>query len=223
MRRDSAVLLLALVTLSTSALAAPPKAYVDAFIVTDAQVDPDDRKGDGYGVKGALSLSGPWFLTGEYQDVEYDDLVGDFDGDTQDDRIGSELSQYRVGLGYRAPVGASTQAFVQGEYVGVESEVDATLSDGGSPVSGSASLDDEGYGVHAGLRGENGRLGVTAQIGFLDVADYDGAEYGIEADFRFSSWLGAFVGYRVTDLSHDRDGDLKLKDFRAGLTAYFGG
>lgn len=222
MKPVSALLLVALSAMSSASFAAPPRGYFDAYFVTDSEIGDDDRKGDGYGLKGALSLAEQWFLTGEYQDVEYDDLVGDFDGDNAEDRIGTELNQLRLGLGYRAPVGGSTLAFVQAEYLDVEAEADVVLSNGGDTVAGSGAVDDDGYGIHAGLRGENGRLGVTVKIGFLDVADFDGPEYEIEADYRFFDWIGAFAGYRVTDLSRN-DEDLKLKDLRVGVSVFFGG
>lgn len=223
MKRLSMSLIATLSMMSTTVMAESPRGYVDAYFVSDAQIEEPDTQGDGYGFKGALSLAGSLFLTGEYQDVSYDDAVADFDGDDVEDRIGFDLNQMRIGLGYRAPVSARTQGLVRAEYLDMEADADAQLSNEGAPVSGTASVDDDGYGVHAGLRGENGRLGVTATIGFLDVADLDGAEYEIEADYRVSDWIGAFIGYRVSDLSADSGGDLKLQDLRVGLSLYLGG
>ena len=199
MKLVSAAVLAMLTTVSMQTFAAPPKGYVDGFYVADAQIDDPDLEGDGFGAKGAFSLAERVFLTGEYQDVSYDD-------------VGVDLSQLRFGAGYRAPIGGSTLAFVQAEYLDIDLEVD-----------GAGSADDSGYGVHAGLRGENGRLGVTVKVGYLDVADLDGVEYEIEADYRFSDWIGAFAGYRVSDLSGDDDAELKLQDLRVGLSVYLGG
>lgn len=222
MKPVAAVLFGSLSTLSLAALAAPPQGYVDLYYVPDAQVEEADAEGDGYGVKGSFSIAGPWFVSAEYQDVDYDDRVGDFDDDGQDDRIGLDLSQLRLGGGYRARIGGSTLAFVQAEYLDVESDADVTLSNGGNTVSGATSIDDSGYGVHAGLRGENGRLGVTLQVGFIDIGDVDGPEYEIEADYRFVDGLGVFAGYRISDLQSGAT-DLKLEDVRVGASLYFGG
>lgn len=223
LNRSAAAVLLATPGL---VLAAPTLGYLDAYAVLDSEIDAEvgdasgDVEGDGYGLKGALSFGERFFLAGEYQETEYDDLcceiddsgalVVDSDGNAV--RVDAELTQYRAGLGLRSDSFGSTIAFALAQYVRFESDV--------SDNSG----DLDGYGVHAGLRGENGRLGVTVQIGYLDLDEADGPEYQIEADYRLFDAIGLFANYRITDLDNDDfDIEERTADFRVGATIYLGG
>lgn len=225
MKPVAPLMLLALTAAAPTVSADSSVGYLDVFAVPEARLesggDMPQIKGDGYGIKGAFNFGSSVFVTGEYQDVDYDDVVGDFDGDNEDDRIGTSLQQFRVGLGLRQPIGNSTLVFGQAEYIDAELDADVTLSNGGNSVEGSGSVDDDGYGIHVGLRGESGPLGVTAKVGYLDVSDIDGPEYEVEADYRLWEFVGLFVNYRWSDLGSD-DSDLELKDFRVGATIYFG-
>lgn len=225
MKLAAPLVVLGLIAVSPTLAAAPSIGYVDLFAVPDAKLDSGDAfpqlKGDGYGIKGGVTFADRYFAAGEYQDVDYDDLVGDFDGDDVDDEIGTALKQFRVGLGMRLPLGSSTLVFSQAEYVNVKSEADVTLSNGGDALTDSDSVDDDGYGIHLGVRGENGRLGVTAKLGYLDVGDVDGAEYEIEADYRVWEIIGLFANYRWSDLGGEGF-ENELKDFRVGATIYLG-
>ena len=225
MKLASPIVLLALISVSPAVLAEGSIGYLDVFAVPEARLESSGGvptvKGDGFGLKGAFTFAERYFASGEYQDVDYDDVVGDFDGDDEADRIGSSFKQYRLGLGLRQPISSQTLVFGQGEYISAKSKADVTLSNGGDTVSGSGSVDDDGYGVHLGLRGETGGLGVTAQIGYLDISNVDGPEYEIEADYRVWEFVGLFVNYRWSDLGND-EFDSELKDFRVGATIYFG-
>lgn len=208
------------------ASAGPGFGYLDAYAVPDSQLDAEagdasgEADGDGYGLKGAFSFGQRVFLAAEYQETKFDELccaiddtgavVVDDNGDPV--RIDAELTQYRAGLGVRSDSFGSALAFGLAHYIRVESEL------------GDASENLDGYGLHAGLRGENGRLGVTAQIGYIDLDELKGPEYEIEADYRLFDALGLFANYRVTDLDRqDSDASLKSSDFRVGATLYLGG
>lgn len=196
---------------SASALAAPSLGYVDVYGVAkfDLNVDVNgagdlDFEGDGYGIKGAFTFADRFFASAEYQKVDYE-----LDERGANNVADSDFDQLRAGLGTRFEDGPAL-FYARGEYLKLE------LSAGGE------SVDEDGYGIHAGVRGENGRLGVTVEGGYLDVGDFDGFEWLVEADYRMFDLIGLFVGYRWTQLS-DNGVDLEFSDIRAGATFYFGG
>ena len=170
---------------------------LDIYYVPSADIDIDvdgggeaSDDGDGYGIKGEFQFSDQAFFTGEYQSVDYDDA--------------GDLDQIRAGIGYRFTTNALPIWYVRGEFV--------QLDDG----------DDEqnGYGVHGGVRGENGRLGIVAEAGYVDVDDADGFEFLVGGDYSIDSTFALFADYRYTDLDFD-GGDITLKDVRLGVRARF--
>lgn len=174
---------------------------LDGYYIPSAELEVDvdgagsaDTSGDGFGVKGAFSFTDTAFFTGEYQSVDYDeDLIEDI-----------ELDQIRLGAGYRFTATTLPMWYLRAEFVQL-------------------SVDDEdenGYGVHGGVRAENGALGVYAEAGYVDVEEADGFEFTVGADYALTDAIGGFVDYRRSDLEAS-DGDLTLDDLRVGLRLYF--
>lgn len=178
--------------------------------------------GDGYGAKGRFKLTDEFFLTGEYQNVEYDEVS--FDNGTPNlafDDLGleRELELWRAGLGYQF---AETPFYLHGEYVGVASELSTTGAEDDEDTVG-GDIDEDGYGAHLGVKGEvTDAFSLTAEIGYLDIGEVDGPEYLVGAALSFSDKLGIFADYRYSALAGDDDGyDLNLGDARVGLRLMF--
>lgn len=211
-RTCSVALLLAL----PLAAQAGHQSNIDAYYIpeSDFELEPDtpvpfdiDANGDGYGLKGQFQLGELFFLSGEYQAVDYGE--DDDTGVLKDD-----LNTYRVGGGFF--FSPDTPFFVKGEYVGV---------DLGDTEDDDEDIDEDynGYGVHLGVLGHYGQgFSINGQIGYVDLDGTDGMEYLVGVGFQFLGSIGAFVDYRAVDLKlKDGDGDMNLSDFRVGLRFVF--
>lgn len=196
--------------------------YLDLYYVGVAELEVGDFEfddGDGFGVKGRFRLGNPLFLSAEYQNSEYDPFDVDNDGllGGSTTRYETELETFRAGLGVHL---AETPFFVMGEYIGLESELSTTGSEGDEETIGD-DYDESGFGAHAGIDGRFGQvLGLHAQIGYVDVGDSgDGLEYLAGLSFAFTPGIGVFADYRHTDL--EEDVDTQLSDARVGLRISF--
>lgn len=225
-RTPLSVAISALATLSFASLPARAAevmtpSYLDLYYVAIAELELDDfdfDDGDGYGAKGRFMLLDNLFLSGEYQNSEYDPFDRDDNvlpgGET---RFEVEIETYRGGLGFYF---GDSPFFVMGEYIGFESEFSTTGEEDDEEGLGD-DFDETGYGAHAGIDGTFGEgLGLHAQVGYVDVGDAgDGIEYLGGISFAFTPGIGLFADYRYTDLEEDIDST--LKDARVGLRISF--
>ncbi|MEW6167734.1 MAG: outer membrane beta-barrel protein [Pseudomonadota bacterium] len=184
-------------------------------------------EGDGYGVKGRFALSDSGFalsdsvfLTGEYQNVEYDEISFDT-GALIGGEIGvqQELEIWRAGLGYSF---ADTPFYLQGEYVGLEAQLTSDGSEDDEESIGD-DFDEDGWAAHVGAKGMvTEMLSVHAEIGYVDLGEAAGLEYLAGAGLHFSEHVGIFADYRMTTLEGDDENyDVNLGDARVGLRLLF--
>lgn len=136
--------LLAVVTLSgisSSAMAASP----DWRFVEGGYTNADIGRGDfdGIDVGGVYLLENNVYVTGEYKML---------------DDSGTDLDMTTVGLGYRMPLNATTDAYFGANFERIDVE----------------SYDDNGYSVNAGVRSMvSEQVELLGQIGYYDVDDGD--------------------------------------------------
>lgn len=173
--------------------------YIDGYYIPSADIElkqgpfRGDDSGDGFGVKGRAAFADTLFFSGEYQSVNFDDSD-------------SDLDQVRAGLGFKG----ESPFFGRVEYVNFDT------NDGDDSKQ-------DGFGIHGGIQAElTPSFGITGELGYIDVDDFDGLEYLIGADLKFNPVLGAFIDYRVTNLDGDNDLQLDLNDLRVGLRFDFG-
>lgn len=196
-------ILIAAMLASGPALAQAAGSEIDLYYMSSGiEVDVDgfgsgDDDGDGFGVKGQFALSGPLFLTGEYQSASYDDSNLD-------------ANQLRGGIGYmftnpKAPIAW----FGQAELINLE------FDDGSSDES------DTGFGIHAGgLFKAADTITLTGRLGYVDVDGSSGLEFLIGASMQFTPKVGGFVDYRMSDFDDD-DVTTTLDDLRLGVRLLF--
>lgn len=152
-----------------------------------------DEGGDGYGLKGLVHLGDSFMVTGEYQDVSYDDLGSDAD-----------RTDIRLGAGYGGPSGTGLFgeliSLENGDGFGVHGRVAGTMLDT-IELYGQAGYvqveDDERFGGFEFSVG--GAYVITDLLGaFLDyrVTTLEGNESQVE---------------------------LRLRDLRVGVRMAFGG
>lgn len=189
----------------------PAAAVLDAYYVVladfeiegdlgaGASFDSEFDDGDGFGVKGRFNLTPSFFIAGEYQANEYEDL--EIEGATID--VDAELDTIRGGAGFRfAP---NLPFYVMGEYIYSDLEIDGE------------SEDDSGFGAHIGLDSPVAdTISLYGQAGYVDIGGGDGFEVLGGVVFMFTPAIGAFADYRYTDLEDD-DVESTFGDFRAGL------
>ncbi|MGQ0503215.1 MAG: hypothetical protein ACT4P0_11515 [Panacagrimonas sp.] len=194
--------------------------HLDLYYIANADLEINDFEfddGDGYGAKALFMLGKNFFLTGEYQNSEYDpvnrETGGPLGGST---RTEVEIESYRGGLGVYI---ADSPFFVRGEYIGLESELSTSGDEDDEETLGD-DFDENGWGAHAGIDGAFGGLGLHGQVGYVDVGDAgDGIEWLGGASFAFNPGLGIFADYRRTEL--ENDDETTLQDFRLGLRVSF--
>ena len=163
--------------------------HIDGYVVIDSEIETrgGDLEGDGFGTKGRFLIADQWFLTAEYQTVDYD-FVGDLD-------------QLRFGAGLTAPLRQNVNMVGRLEYINVD-------SDGGT--------DDDGFGVHGGLEfGLAPQFTAHGSIGFVQLDDLDGPEFLVGLRYQATPQISIFGDYRMTQLS-DRGFDQDINDLRLG-------
>lgn len=177
-------------------------------------------EGDGYGAKGRFELTDSVFLTGEYQNVEYDEVTFDtgavFGGEIG---VQQELEMWRAGLGYYF---ADTPFYLQGEYVGLEAQLTSDGSEDDEESIGD-DFDEDGWAAHVGAKGMvTEMLSLHAEIGYVDLGEAAGLEYLAGAGLHFSKHVGIFADYRMTTLDGDDESyDVNLGDARVGVRLLF--
>lgn len=220
----AALSLLALPAMAqNSAQGARPASYLDLYYVAKADLDVNDFEfddGDGFGGKGRFTLADTFFLSGEYQNNEYDPF--EEQGGTVLNPITTryevEIETFRIGGGVYF---AETPFFVAGEYIDYEAEVSTTGSENEEETVGE-DTDDSGFGVHAGVDGTFGPgVGLHAQVGYVDIGDVgDGVEFLVGGSFSFTPGFGIFADYRRADLKNGDD-NFEPADLRVGLRLSF--
>ena len=117
-----------------------------------------DFDGDGFGIGGSFALNDQWHLFADYVTADLD--------------FGVDLDQLAIGGGFHTPVSNTVDFVAEFSYV----RLDAS--------SGFASVDDDGFGLSAGLRGMGAdRLELA---GFIDYIDLD--QSGDETSLRGEAW-----------------------------------
>jgi hypothetical protein len=153
-----------------------------------AQVDIDGiDEGDGYFIGGSLAFGTNWLAFVEYGTAEFDQGVAEADVD-----------ELQLGFGGHFPA-AENMDFV-GRIAYVDQSVDVNV-----PGLGSASADENGYMLSAGLRGRAmDRLDLMGAIEYVDVGDGDDTGLMLRGLYEFTDMfsLGARAGLSddVTEL-----------------------
>ena len=166
--------------------------HIDGYFIPNAELN--NRDGDGFGVKGRASIAPQWFLTGEYQSVDYDNRAG-------------ELDQLRFGAGLISPLRQNVNFVGWLEYINL---------DGSRGV-----VDEDGFGAHIGMEaGLAPEFTAHASAGFVAVDDFDGPEFLFGLRYQATPQISIFGDYRVSRLS-DRGVDVDLDDLRLGAGYHF--
>lgn len=151
-----------------------------------------DDDGMGFGIRGWASVSGPWFVHGEYQTTTLDDSDQD-------------LQSLRLGGGFAGELSKGSYWIVKGEYVDFGSD-----------------FEESGFGVHGGaLFSASDSFGFFGTLGYLSLEDTDGLEFDVGGKFSFTKEWGLSVDYRSYLGSVDPDGDFTVDDLRVGATYTF--
>lgn len=146
----------------------------------DTELDDFDVSGDGFGLRGSWA-----FTPNVHGFASYSDL--DFDHDVSAETL-------RIGAGLNWPL--SPRLDVIGRLSYVRAEMDVSFG----PFS--ASVDDSGFGLEAGVRGRPmEQLEVTGSLDYVDIGDADDTSLGVGARYYFTSQFAA-----GGDLSFNDDG-----------------
>jgi len=171
-----------------------PAGQVAGYLtMTDAEFD----DGTGLGIRGWASVSGPWFVHGEYQTVglETPGPAG----------IDVDLNELRVGGGL---VGEMQK--------GIMWIAKAELVDFGGD------FDEGGFGVHGGLMFEPApALGLFATLGFLTTDNTDGLELNFGGEYSFTKAVSGILDYRTYMGEADGGGDFEITDIRFAVAYNF--
>lgn len=180
-----------------SALALPIAAHADGFDYTfveagvlNSEVDagPFDVDGDGFGVSGSFALQDNLHVVAGYSDQDYD--------------FGIDGSLLNVGIGFNTGISQDL------DFVADFSYIDAEVA------SGLGSVDEDGYGIGAGIRARTSdKVELEAGLTYVDLDDSDtslnlGGRYYFSDTFALGGALA------------DNDGGLS---WSIGVRAEFGG
>ena len=189
--------------------AAPAPEFLELYYVPQSDYETTDAAGltqtseggKGYGTKVISPLGTGGFLQSEYQKNRYDG----FDGVPSE----TEVKTLRAGL----VISGGSGLYGLAEYI--KQEVEASAQ----------SFDDEGYGVHIGLRTSSaGPISFLVQAGYLDLDTLGaGFEYLLGAGYSLSLTMALYADYRNTTLEVDAGGKSTFADVRAGLRFKLGG
>lgn len=201
-----------------AALAAPLAAqaanvdHLDVYYIPDSVLELTDpgvadgvesEEGDGFGVKVSASLTDSIFFAADYQATENEFT---FNGTGFEATV--DLS--RVGVGYNTTL----PVYVLLEYVNADY--------GFSSGDVNATLDEEGFGAHLGLKFDLIEfLTLEARGGYLDIGDYDGLEYFGGLALNLDRGFALYADYHVIDIENADDQGLKTSDLRTGLRFNF--
>lgn len=143
--------------------------YVNADI-DDPGVDLD---GDGFGIGGSFGFADNWFMFADYASLDFD--------------FGIDLSLFDIGFGYHHPMSDTTDFVVSAEYARAEVE-----------ESGFGSIDDDGYGINALIRGMvNDQFELNGGISYVDFGGNDGDDLSFVAGGVYSFTDTVAFGGRV--------------------------
>ena len=142
-------------------------------------------------------------FTGE---IQVNNLEDNIDGT----KVDADTRLMRVGMGYRFANTPTLGAWLRAEYINFDGDIEIE-------GFGEASDEQDGYGIHAGLRFGQQNLYGYGEIGRVELKDLDGMEYRIGAAFQPGT-LGGFIEYRLTDLELDNlPIDEEFGDLRIGI------
>jgi hypothetical protein len=151
-----------------------------------------DDSGTGFGVRGWMSLNGPFFVHLEYQSTDLDKLNGTID-------------ELRMGGGFVGQLNPGAMWLVKAEYIDTGSDADQS-----------------GFGVHGGVMfSASDAVGLFGTLGYITTDDTDGLEYDIGAKFNFTREVSGVLDYRAYMGSVDPSGDFDLSDLRFGVSYNF--
>lgn len=135
--------------------------------------------GDGYFLGGSIGFGTNWLGFAEYSVASFDEAGVDVD-----------IDEIQLGFGGHWPMSKGVD-FV-GKLAYVDQSVDVSV-----PGFGSASADENGYMLSAGVRGTAfERLDLTGALEYLDVGDEDDTGLALRGLYQFTNMfsLGARVG-----------------------------
>lgn len=136
----------------------------------------DSVDGDGFALGGSFEINENFFGFASYSDTGFDFSV--------------DLTQMQLGVGWRTGLTDNTDFFVRAAYVALE--IDAP---------GFGSLDENGYGLGIGVRGNVSELvELYGEIAYADLgSDADGTAVGGGAYFKVSDNVALGLGASVDD------------------------
>ena len=140
--------------------------------------------GDSYFVGGSLAIGTNWLGFAEYSMSSFDQAGANADVD-----------QLQIGLGGHFPMSDSVDFIGKLAYVDESVDASASIPGGGSV---SASADDNGYLLSAGVRGHVlEKLDLTGEVQYVDFGDSDDTGLALRGLYEFTDMfsLGARVGY----------------------------
>lgn len=192
--------------LSLPAVAAPGNNFIDGYYVPWAQVEitnagPFDanEEGDGFGVKGALEFAPDVFITGEFQNNQYDDNGGE-----------AELETYRLGLGFGHGAGTGGGLYCRLEYINADDPNDDSADESG------------GVGTLGFALPLSEELRLHAEAGYQKFDDADGPEFLVGITLQLAPNVGLFADYRNTQLElEDTNIEIQYDEARIGARFYF--
>ncbi len=215
------------------AAAAPVPALADqmsyAFVQLNGIFDAEaDLSGVGAPFDGSFDGDGVGFEAGwiygpyAFSDVRYDDY--DFDGDAD----GHELSA-RLGVRSKFPLIEPLRLDGYGAISFEDVEFERNVVVGGVPVT--AEADDNGFGVHAGLRFAPIKyIEFSGEFSFSDIGDFDGQFLTAGVQWNISEWFALNLRYRTGDYDGStdiggvsRDVTLDVDSLRLGARIQWGG
>ena len=146
--------------------------------------------GDGYDIRGSFEVADTWFVTASYGTLDFD--------------FGVDLDQLSIGAGFYMVLSDRVDFFASLSYI--EAEVSA---------SGLGSIDEDGYGVAAGIRGMvTDRFEMSGSLLYSDLGDgADGKAVAAEALYSFTDTF-------ALGLNIETDDDVSI--FGIGARFYFG-
>lgn len=184
----------AVLLMPSMAWASPPDARIAAYLVNPV-IDAGagyGNSGTGLGVRGWGLLNPNWSIHGEFESTEMEDAE-------------VTVQSLRLGTGFVGAISKQVSWMLNGEYVDFGSD-----------------LDQDGFGVHAGLvLDTDSALSYAATLGYLSTDDTDGLEAGASVHYAFSPRWGAVLDYRNYMGNADPSGDFELSEVRLGGTFSF--
>jgi opacity protein-like surface antigen len=160
----------------------------------NAEFDEDigglDVDGDGYGIRGSFEVGESWFIAASYSALDFD--------------FGVDLDRLGIGAGFHMPISDRVDFFAALSFLTFEAS-----------ASGFGSVDEDGYGVNAGLRGlVTDKLELNGHVAYSDLGDdMDGTA------------IGAGALYNLTDnfaLGVEIEAEEDVTLYGIGARFYFG-